>query len=293
MAKGKAGEERRERGPGRRLSGAKRDRFLEVLGQTGNRRAAALAIGVEPRLMDQRRRFDAVLDRQWEQALDQAHRRLAGAAGPFDCIGAREFNVIRRGPDGRLKLYASGAKRWNGQVEERFLAALAACGNMAAAARSVGFSESSVWQRRAKFPAFAQRIEAMLEEAELALELRVAWEAGRPPGPVDADAARAEAAGLPETARAFDPDLAMRFLKWRAEKNRTGKAPSRGGRPEKAVTLDETVDVLHKRIEAFTRRDNAEKLAAGWSRDENGCMIPPGWVRAPGGDGGGGGGGEP
>ena len=91
-----------ERAPRMRLSEGKRDRFLEVLGQTGNRRAAAKAIGVEPRLMDQRRRFDPVLDTLWEEALDQAHRRLSGANGPFDCIGAREFNVIRRGPDGRL-----------------------------------------------------------------------------------------------------------------------------------------------------------------------------------------------
>lgn len=275
-----------ERAPRMRLSEVKRDRFLEVLGQTGNRRAAAKAIGVEPRLMDQRRAFDPVLDRLWEEALDQAHRRLSGADGPFDCIGAREFNVIRRGPDGRLKLYASGAKRWNGQVEERFLAALAACGNMSAAARAVGFSESSVWQRRAKFPAFAQRIEEMLEQAEVALELRIAWEAGTPYGPVDPEAARAEAAGLPEVGRKFDPDLAMRFLKWRAEKNRTGKAPSRGGRPEKVWTFEESMALLEKKLDAFGKRQEAEKLAGGWSKDEGGRLIPPGWVRAEGGEGG-------
>lgn len=268
-----------EKAPRMRLSEVKRDRFLEVLGQTANRRAAAKSIGVEPRLMDRRREFDPLLDRLWEEALDQAHRRLSGANGPFDCIGAREFNVIRRGRDGRLKLCASGSKRWNGQVEERFLAALAACGNMSAAARSVGFGESSVWQRRAKFPAFARRIEEMLEEAEVALELRIAFEAGAPSGPVDQEAARAEAAGLPEMGRKFDPDLAMRFLKWRAEKNRTGVAPSRGGRPQKAGTFEDAIALIDKKVQAYGKRREAEKLAAGWSKDEEGRMIPPGWVR--------------
>lgn len=38
-----------------RLSQERRETFLTVLGETGNRRMAAEAIGVEPRLMDQRR----------------------------------------------------------------------------------------------------------------------------------------------------------------------------------------------------------------------------------------------
>src|SRR3712207_9565486 len=75
-------EARREKAPRLRLSQEQKDRFLEVLGQTGNRRYAAEAIGGEERLMDQRREFDPVLERQREAALDQAHRRGVGAAGP-------------------------------------------------------------------------------------------------------------------------------------------------------------------------------------------------------------------
>jgi hypothetical protein len=88
-------------------------------------------------------------------------------------------------------------------------------------------------------------------------------------------------------ARKFDPDLAMRFLKWRAEKRRTGTAPSRGGRPEKTWTFDETVHELDRRIVAFGKREEAKQLAEGWQKDEKGRMIPPGWVRV-GGDGEGG-----
>ncbi|HWH21669.1 MAG TPA: hypothetical protein VNT25_00050, partial [Allosphingosinicella sp.] len=132
---------KKKQAPRMRLSPEQRDRFLEVLGQTGNRRFAAEAIGVEPRLMDQRREFDPLLDRQWEEALDQADRRLAGAAGPFDCAGGRELNVIKRGRGGRTQIVASGPKRWNRGVEDRFLSALGMCGNIAAAALSEGGKE--------------------------------------------------------------------------------------------------------------------------------------------------------
>jgi hypothetical protein len=102
--------ERKKQGPRTRLSGEKRDRFLEVLPQTGNRRFAAEAIGVDARSMDQRREFDAALDAAWEEALDQADRRLAGATGPLDRSG---MNVIKRGRCGRLQITRAGPKRWS------------------------------------------------------------------------------------------------------------------------------------------------------------------------------------
>jgi len=275
--------ERKKRGPTTRLSAEKRERFLEVLGQTGNRRAAAEAIGVEPRLMDQRRAFDPVFDRQWDVAVEQAHRRLAGAAGPLDVAGGGGVNVIRMGAHGRLQTVKAGPKRWSAAVEERFLAALGVCGNMAAAARAVGFTASCVWQRRRKYSNFAERIDEMLEEAEVALELRLAFMGNDAPGRGDAEGAGALAAMLPEAGHRFDPDLALRFLRWRAEKKRTGKAPSRGGRPERAMPLDDVVKELGKRIKAFGAREDAAKLKEGWSQDANGWLIPPGWVRAEGG----------
>ena len=48
-------------------------------GGDGDGRPAGEAVGVEPRLMDQRRRFDRLLDRQWREALGRAERRLDGA----------------------------------------------------------------------------------------------------------------------------------------------------------------------------------------------------------------------
>ena len=250
---------KRKQAPRMRLSAEKRDRFLEVLGQTGNRRYAAEAIGVEPRLMDQRREFDPVLDRGWEAALDQADRRLAGANGPFDCIGGRELNVIRRGPDGRLKIVASGPKRWNREVEDRFLAALTACGNLAAATRAIGFNISSVYQRRRKWADFERRVNEALDDAEISIEFRIAT-MGSDPG-LDAlgGSGTGKAGGSGEASTdapvPFDADLAMRFLKWREEKRRGG---GRRGRIPKPPSIEEVTETILRRVEAIKRHRERE-----------------------------------
>ena len=280
---------KKKQAPRMRLSPEQRDRFLEVLGQTGNRRFAAEAIGVEPRLMDQRREFDPLLDRQWEEALDQADRRLAGAAGPFDCAGGRELNVIKRGRGGRTQIVASGPKRWNRGVEDRFLSALGMCGNIAAAARSVGFSESSVWHRRAKWPEFARAMEEVLEQAEVRIEFRMAamgsdlaaaaLSEGGKERPSAAPAGSGQASPGTSEAPPFDRDFALRFLKWREEKRQGRSKRPRGGSAAREPSIGEVKESILRKIDAIERHRNAERLGQGWVRDENGYMIPPGWVR--------------
>ncbi|WP_166041022.1 hypothetical protein [Sphingosinicella sp. YJ22] len=289
-----------EKAPRMRLSQERRERFLEVLGETGNRRLAAEAIGVEPRLMDQRRRFDPLLDRQWREALGRAERRLAGAAGPLDT--GREFNVIRKAPNGRTQIVTAGPKRWSQKVEARFLAALGMCGNVAAAARSVGFSEGAIWQRRRKFTAFAQAMEEVLEEAEIRIEFRLAaMGSDLAAAGLDSFAATEAAANrygaenrdgagssdhphprpLPQAGgeTPFDADMAFRFLKWR-EAKRQGRAPRQGHGAPKRMSFEDSIALLDKKLKAFGARHRREQLAQGWAEDEAGRMIPPGWVRS-------------
>ncbi|HEX8527323.1 hypothetical protein [Allosphingosinicella sp.] len=247
-----------------RLSREKRERFLEVLSQTGNRKAAADAIGIEPRLMDQRREFDPALDREWTEALDICHRRLSGADGPFDCPAGAKLNVIKRGPTGRLQLVASGQKRWSGTVEDRFIATLAACGCIAASARAVGFSQSSVDQRRRKWPAFAGRIEQALDDAETVIEFRLAAESGGFAGFAEGDAGtvarnRPEGEGAaPEPVTingspGFDRDFALKFLKWREEKRRGGAKRGRSNIPPEPP-IEEVREEVLRRVAAIRRK---------------------------------------
>lgn len=237
-------EQEKERGPRRRLTAGRREKFLEVLGQTGNRRMAAEAIGFEPRLMDQRRRYDPLLDRQWTEAIERCERRLAGIDGPYDEAAGETPLVIGRGPNGRLQLRKCGEKRWSRAVEDRFFATLAMCGNIRASARAVGFSQSCIDQRRRRYPEFARRFEETLDDAEVEIEFRVAAEVG---------GKRAGAAADPEAAiepGPLDLDSAMRFLKWRQEK-KAGRG--RRGRIPAPPSIEEVTERIVKRVQAIKR----------------------------------------
>lgn len=269
---GRASEDGRR--PYENLSAEERGRFLEVLRETGNRKVAAAAIGVEARLMDQRRAFDSELDREWEAAVGEADRRLALSSGPFDKAAARGGAVIRRGKSGKLQLVASGEGRWNSEVEGRFLELLRGCGNVRAAARAVGFTESAVWARRRKWAAFARAMEEVLEEAELALEYRIAC-MGRDvvadPSPVIASGARqsgsepvdCRVAGAPRNDGwaepvPFDPDFAMRFLKWREEKRRGRGRYAPRARPPSIESVTEKIIRGVEAIKRHRRREAGE-----------------------------------
>lgn len=235
-----------KREPYGRLTAQERARFLEVLRETGNRKAAAAAIGVDPRLMDQRREHDPELDRDWEEA---AHRGLSEATGPFDCPQGGRLNMIKRGKRGRLQIVAAGEDRWNGAVERCFLEALRVCGSVRAAARAVGFSEGTIWQRRRQWPAFAQALDALLEEVELALEFRLGCQGSDAAPAQDEEPGRGESL-VPIKRAPFDPEAAMRFLKWREEKRRGRRRRTPHAKPP---TIEEVTEKIVRRVEAIKR----------------------------------------
>lgn len=232
-----------------RLTAEERARFLQVLRETGNRKAAAAAIGVDPRLMDQRREFDPELHRDWEAAVEEAHRGLSGATGPFDCPQTSGHNMIRRGKRGRLQLVSTGEDRWNSAVERRFLEALRVCGNVRAAAKAVGFSEGAIWNRRRKWPAFAQALDELLEEVELALEFRLGCQ-GSDVVPAEGEEPGTDESLAPVESAPFDPEAAMRFLKWREEKRRGCRRRTPHAKPP---SIEEVTEKIVRRVEAIKR----------------------------------------
>ena len=238
-----------KREPYRPLTAQERARFLEVLRETGNRKAAAAAIGVEPRLMDQRREHDPELDRDWREAAEAAHRGLSEATGPFDCPQDGRFNTIRRGKGGRLQRVAAGDGRWTVGVEKRFLAAVRRFGSVRAGARAVGFSEGTIWGRRRKWPAFAEKLEQVLDEAELELEFRIA-SMGSDVVPADDEAETEESEIAPAPPVPFDPDFAMRFLKWREEKRR---GRGRWAPRSKPPSIEQVTEKIVRRVMAIKR----------------------------------------
>jgi hypothetical protein len=146
-----------------------------------------------------------------------------------------------------------------------FIDVLRTCGNVAAAARAVGFSQSLIWQRRRAWPGFRQRMEEALEEAEVALEFRIACHGNNLPAGAEEEAEEGTVtfshggASMRDGGRKsdcpppqpFDHEFALRFLKWREEKRRGRGRRDHRRRPP--PTIEEVRDEVVRRIRAIRR----------------------------------------
>jgi molybdenum-dependent DNA-binding transcriptional regulator ModE len=256
-----AGRERRRRKV-RRFTAERRARFLEHLRRTGNQGAAAKAVGIHRDNVEKRRKRDAEFAIACIAAEEEVARRLAGAGDPFDADAVGAFETIRRGRGGRPQIVATRTGKWTKAREGLFLDAIRQCGNVAASARAVGMSESSVWTRRREWPGFRAKMEEALEEAEVVLEFRLATfgnnvGAGREEdGTVAFPNGGAPANGEDEKRDCppFDPEFALRFLKWRDEKRHgRGRRGRSGGYLRREPSIEEVRDEVLRRIEAIRR----------------------------------------
>jgi hypothetical protein len=239
-------EEAGRRGKVLRFTALRRARYLEVLGETGNKRAAAEAIGFRANRMAGMRKRDPAFDAECRAAEAAASERLKDAEGPFEGVADGEFSTIRRCRNGRVQIIAVGPGRWSLSVEDRFLAHLERCGNVEASARAVGFAGTDIFRRRRQWPAFASRMEEALDDAEVRLEFRLAtWGNEVPPGGGEASDGAAAGEAVP-----FDPEFALRFLKWREEKRRGG---GRRGRVPAAPSIEDVTEKIVRKVEAIKR----------------------------------------
>ena len=240
----------RKRGKRRHFTAARRDRYLEDLRRTGNHASAARAAGITDGGARRYRRRKPEFQAECVEAEQEAQRRLAGAETPLDGTNEAAFESIRRGADGRLKIQALGNRRWSKRKEELFFDVLRECGNVAASARAAGVSKAAVWKRRREWPGFARRMEETLDEAEVVLEFRVAclgtnWSGDAHDGDeAGGEAAQEAAAAAAAAAVPFDPDLAIRFLKWR----RDGK----NGRHKRLAALPSAQEVRERIVRKVT-----------------------------------------
>lgn len=241
-----AGEKRKRRRW--RWTAERRRQLLEHLAETGNLTAASEAVGTSYKALHRLRLKDPEFARQCEEAARSAHERLSESEDAFEAEGD-EFQAIRRTSNGRYQLTAVPKGQWTRRTEDRFFAYLRESGNISAAARSVGSDKSSVFRRYREWPGFARRWEEVLDEASVAVEFRLACQDGAVSGGTGEDEAADAAA---EAGRAkFDPELALRFLKWRHEK-KTGRARRRGSIPA-PPSIEEVTERLVRRVQAIKR----------------------------------------
>ena len=241
-----------------RFTALRRETYLEVLAETGNKRAAAEAIGFRRNRMDGIRRRDPAFAVECDAALAAADTRLKGAEWQFEDVIDPEFQTLRQCHNGRVQIIAVGPGRWSKRVEDRFLAILGQCGNVEASARAVGFAGTDIFRRRRQWPGFARRMDEALEEAEVRLEFRLACHGNVVPP--DGEAIPVDCPQVP-----FDPDFALRYLKWRQEK-KAGRG--RRGRVPEPPSIEAVTEKIVQRVEAIKRHRERGGLAPAPTPDK-------------------------
>ncbi|MGQ0589684.1 MAG: hypothetical protein ACT4N8_09165 [Sphingosinicella sp.] len=148
-----------------------------------------------------------------------------------------------------MQMVRAAVGRWDTETEAAFLAGLREAGCVRAAADSAGLSTTAFYNRRANYPEFARRWDAMLEEAK-----------ARVPELLNAATIASLDPGVPRRGRRLpkvNVDQAIRIsqMNQRAASAAAG-GRSRGGRARHAevATNAEVREALLKRLAAFRQR---------------------------------------
>jgi hypothetical protein len=214
--------------------------FFVRLAATGNATLAAKRAGVSRTWVYRWRCEDADFAQEWDAALATFKRRMRkrarGAAARRRLVSRADAPtregplVMRRTRGGRPQIALARPHDWTEDQEDRFFAVLGATLNVTAATRAAGFSGKGAWARRRADAAFGRRWDAVTEEAEHRLELRLMELAARDIGALaDDDTAAADAAA---EAHPFDPDLAKWLLKHRRDGARRGRRGWHAAEPD-------------------------------------------------------------
>jgi hypothetical protein len=251
-------------------------RFLESLARTANVRLAAQEAGVDYSTAYNWRRRDVAFAASWARAVSEGEAAAGGGDGAA-CAPASNSALTVWGTGGaRPKVTRVKAGRWSPAAERSFLAVLADTCNVTMAARMTGFSTTAVYNRRLNDETF-----------------RVRWDAA-----LDAGCARLELLLVERATRALDPDSlpapseekvsisdALAILRQARGGTGAGGAQGRGRGAGQVVRKppqnpEELRAGIMAKFERVRARQEREQLAEGWTKADDGTMVPPGWVRA-------------
>lgn len=182
---------------------------------------------------------------------------------------------------------------FDGERKRAFLDALGKRGCLRDAARKARVSHQTVYNHQRSDPEFMRQCELALSMAGTDIELH-AWERGVV-GVEEPIVYRGEIVGT----RMKRSDAMLRLLLQGAKPKKYGPNPGftrkrlykfekkkleqevRAELRERNVATREKTDAaIEQKLNVIERRLNAERVAEGWTPLEDGCWIPPGWVRA-------------
>ncbi len=157
-----------------KTSAARREAFFTALAETGNQTISAERARVSRSWVTLHRSNDPEFKARMEAAISEARERLsrAGAvtsSGKWANING-EALVVRGSRGRRVQVSRARLKQWTAAEEKRFLSVLSATCNMKLACREVGLSPQSADAHRHRWPEFAARWEAALEEGYWSLQ---------------------------------------------------------------------------------------------------------------------------
>ena len=162
--------------------------FLRALAVTANVTLSARRAGIDKSTAYQSRKAYPLFDRLWTKALADGRAAIAAGRVPQEAadIDPRPLS-IRSSKSGRVCVMATGENRWNAEVEAEFFAALAATGNVKAAARTIGMSSTALYNRRKLWPAFDARWDEVVLLASQRLALQLLTSASNTLDPVESE----------------------------------------------------------------------------------------------------------
>lgn len=224
-----------------KTSAARREAFFKALAETGNQTISAERARVSRSWVSLHRQADPAFKARMEAAIAEARERLskAGAVKPSGkWANINGETLVLRGSRGRrVQISRARLKQWTAAEEKRFLAVLAATCNVKLACREVGLSSQSADAHRHRWPDFAARWEAAVEEGYFALELAMLENAHRSLDPEN-----------PRWAE-FDPAI-----------------------PMEPITPDHAFALLHMNKHSAFRHWAQKRGLKGWGRNPNAEM---------------------
>ncbi|HEY0027313.1 MAG TPA: hypothetical protein VGC35_05540 [Allosphingosinicella sp.] len=160
-----------------KITAARREAFLRVLGECGNQTLAAERARVSRSWVCKWRGLDPDFDAAVKGACAKARARLReerreGTVPPRGWGHLDGVELAVRGSNGRrVQIARARLRDWSPAVERRFLDALGATCNVKAALAEVGKSKGSAYTHRKRWPDFAKRWDAVIVQAYGALEM--------------------------------------------------------------------------------------------------------------------------
>ena len=255
--------------------------FLAALGACGNvTRAAALA-GIDTTGPYNRRSRYPEFRAEWDRIVAAREARAVGLSNGQEPPPP----AARPAEDGREELSVSGAgavrvaaSRWSKAAEEMFLTELTINANVQRAAKAAGFSQATVYKRRARDGHFAAGWDAAIAVGRARLESFLIVQAERNFDP--------EAMPIGEGEPKVTVNEALGILKHKAEgADRPGRRRRGDGymdwvTDDDVAAMEEAKEAKQRildRLGRLAERMDREKAEQGWTKHGD-HWIPPGWV---------------